>query len=130
MITIALLQFLEDNNIGKIDETLFWQNLDMNVDSPVLYIVNIGQAQTRGTRRVQRYEIYTRAKSKLASLQLLESVIDLINNSYAVCELPAVAQYEVPAYGNITMMPLSTPTRVGEDANGRIIWSTSGTIIY
>lgn len=130
MITIALLQFLEDNNIGKIDETLFWQNLDMNVDSPVLYIVNIGQAQTRGTRRVQRYEIYTRAKSKLASLQLLESVIDLINNSYAVCELPAVEQYEVPAYGNITLMPLSTPTRVGEDANGRIIWSTSGNIIY
>lgn len=130
MITIALLQFLEDNNIGKIDETLFWQNLDMDVDSPVLYIVNIGQAQTRGTRRVQRYEIYTRAKSKLASLQLLESVIDLINNSYAVCELPAVEQYEVPAYGNITLMPLSTPTRVGEDANGRIIWSTSGNIIY
>lgn len=130
MITIALLQFLENNNIGKIDETLFWQNLDMDVDSPVLYIVNIGQAQTRGTRRVQRYEIYTRAKSKLASLQLLESVIELINNSYSVCELPAVEQYDVPAYGNITLMPLSTPTRVGEDANGRIIWSTSGNIIY
>ena len=130
MITIALLQFLENNNIGEIDKTLFWQNLDMDVDSPVLYIVNIGQAQTRGTRRVQRYEIYTRAKSKLASLQLLESVIELINNSYSVCELPAVEQYDVPAYGNITLMPLSTPTRVGEDANGRIIWSTSGNIIY
>lgn len=130
MITIALLKFLEDNNIGEIDKTLFWQNLDLNVDSPVLYVVNIGQAQTRGTRRVQRYEVYARAKSKLASLQLLESVIALINNSYSVCELPAVAKYDVPAYGNITLMPLSTPTRVGEDANGRIIWSASGNIIY
>lgn len=130
MITIALLQFLENNNIGEIDETLFWQNLDMDVDDPVLYIVNIGQAQTRGSRRVQRYEIYTRAKNKLAGLKLLESVIALINDSYNVCELPAVPEYEVPAFGNVTLMPLSTPTRVGEDANGRIIWSTSGNIIY
>ena len=130
MITIALLQFLEDNNIGEIDKTLFWQNLDMDVDEPVLYVVNIGQAQARGTRRVQRYEIYARAKSKLASLKLLEDVIQLINNSYNVCELPAVSKYEVPAYGNITLMPLSTPTRVGEDLNGRIIWSTSGNIIF
>lgn len=103
MITIALLQYLENNYIGEIDKTLFWQNLDMNVDNPVLYIVNIGQAQTRGSRRVQRYEIYTRAKSKLASLQLLESVIELINNSYNVCELPAVEKYDVPAFGNVTL---------------------------
>ena len=130
MITIALLKFLEDNNIGKIDETLFWQSLDMNVDDPVLYVSSIGQAQTRGARRVQRYEIYTRAKSKLDSLKLLESVIELINSSYSVCELPAVAQYDVPAYGNINLMPLSTPTKVGEDANGRIVWSASGNIIY
>ena len=128
MITIALLQFLEDNGIGTIDQDLFWQNI--GIDAEGLYIVNIGQGQERGQRRVQRYELYSRSKSKLAGLQKLESVIELINNSYGVCELPAVKEYNVPAYGNVTLMPLSTPTRVGEDANGRIIWSTSGTIIY
>jgi len=107
---------------------MFWQNIGLDAEG--LYIVNIGQAQTRGSRRVQRYEIYARNKSKLAGLKLLESVIELINNSYSVCELPAVEKYDVPAFGNITLMPLSTPTRVGEDANGRIIWSTSGNIIY
>lgn len=128
MITIALLKFLEDNLIGEIDKNMFWQNI--GIDAEGLYIVNIGQAQTRGSRRVQRYEIYVRNKSKLEGLKLLESVIELINNSYNVCSLPAVEKYKVPAYGNITLMPLSTPTRVGEDANGRIIWSTSGNIIY
>jgi len=128
MITIALLQFLENNGIGTIDQDMFWQNIGLDAEG--LYIVNIGQAQTRGSRRVQRYEIYARNKSKLAGLKLLESVIELINNSYSVCELPAVEKYDVPAFGNITLMPLSTPTRVGEDANGRIIWSTSGNIIY
>lgn len=128
MITIALLQFLEDNNIGTIDTDLFWQNIGLDAEG--LYIVNIGQAQMRGQRRVQRYEIYVRNKNKLDGLKLLESVIELINNSYDVCSLPAVPSYDVPAYNNITLMPLSTPTRVGEDANGRIIWSASGNIIY
>lgn len=128
MITIALLKFLEDNNIGTIDKDLFWQNID--IDAEGLYIVNIGQAQPRGTRRVQRYEIYVRNKSKLEGLKLIESVIELVNNSYSVCSLPAVTEYGVNGYNNITLMPLSTPTRVGEDMNGRIIWSTSGNIIY
>lgn len=128
MITIALLQFLENHGIGTIDVDMFWQNI--GIDDEGLYIVNIGQAQERGSRRVQRYEIYVRNKNKLAGLRLLESVIELINNSYGVCELPAVEKYNVPAYGNVTLMPLSTPTRVGEDVNGRIIWSTSGNIIY
>lgn len=128
MITIALLQFLEDNGIGKIDQDMFWQNI--GIDAEGLYIVNIGQVQNRGQRRVQRYEIYARNKSKLAGLKLLESVIELVNKSYGVCALPEVKTYGVPAYSNVTLMPLSTPTRVGEDANGRIIWSTAGNIIY
>ena len=128
MITLSLLQFLQDNNIGTIDTDMFWQNLA--IDAEGLYIVNIGQAQNRGQRRVQRYEIYVRNKNKLNGLKMLESVIELINNSYEVCDLPAVTDYGVNGYHNITLLPLSTPTRVGEDANGRIIWSTSGTIIY
>ena len=128
MITIALLKFLEEHHIGTIDKDLFWQNI--GTDAEGLYIVNIGQAQARGSRRVQRYEIYVRNKSKLNGLKMLEDVIELINNSYSECTLPAVAEYGVHSYSNITLMPLSTPTRVGEDANGRIIWSTSGNIIY
>ena len=127
MITLALLQYLENNNIGTIDKDLFWQNI--GIDDEGLYIVNIGQAQNRGQRRAQRYEIYVRSKNKVAGLKMLESVIELINNSYGVCDLPAVKNY-VDGYHNITLLPLSSPTRVGEDANGRIIWSASGIIIY
>ena len=128
MITLALLKFLEDNGLGTIDTDLFWQNIGL--DSEGVYIVNIGQAQQRGTRRAQRYELYARSKSKLDGLKKLEAIIDFINGSYQVCSLPAVAKYGVNRFDNITLLPLSTPTRVGEDTNGRIIWSTSGTIIY
>ena len=128
MITLALLKFLEDNGLGTIDTDLFWQNIGL--DSEGVYIVNIGQAQQRGTRRAQRYELYARSKSKLDGLKKLEAIIDFINGSYQVCSLPAVTKYGVNRFDNITLLPLSTPTRVGEDTNGRIIWSTSGTIIY
>lgn len=128
MITLALLKLLEDNSLGEIDKDLFWQNIGL--DSDGIYIVNIGQGQTRGTRRVQRYELYSRSKSKLEGLQKLEAIIDFINSSYQVCSLPAVEKYGVNSFDNITLLPLSTPTRVGEDINGRIIWSTSGNIIY
>ena len=127
MITLSLLQYLEDNNIGTIDENMFWQNLGLDAEG--LYIVNIGQAQNRGQRRVQRYEIYVRMERKDLGLKMLEEVIDLIDKSYGICDLPAVQDY-VDGYHNITLLPLSTPTRVGEDANGRVIWSASGSIIY
>lgn len=128
MITLALLQFLEDNGLGKIDEDLFWQNIGL--DDEGVYITNIGQVQTRGTRRVQRYELYSRHSSKLEGLRKLEAIIDLINASYAVCDLPAVPTYNLDSHHNITLLPLGTPTRVGEDANGRIVWSATGEITY
>lgn len=128
MITLSLLKFIEDNGLGKIDTDLFWQNI--GIDAEGIYIVNIGQSQPRGTRRVQRYELYSRDSSKLDGLGKLEAIISLINASYGVCELPALPDYGIDSYQNITLLPLSTPTRVGEDINGRIIWSTSGEIIY
>lgn len=128
MITLALLQFIEDNGLGKIDEDLFWQNIGL--DNEGIYVVSIGQTQRRGTRKVQRYELYSRNSSKLEGLRKLQAIIDLINASYEVCELPAVPAYNVNSYRNITLMPLGTPTRVGEDANGRIIWSITGEITF
>lgn len=128
MITLSLLKYIEDNGLGTIDTDLFWQNI--GIDSEGVYIVNIGQAQARGTRRVQRYELYSRNSSKLEGLAKLEAIIELINNSYNVCDLPGIEEYGTNSYHNITLLPLSTPTRVGEDENGRVIWSTSGEIIY
>ncbi len=128
MITLALLKFIEANGLGSIDTDLFWQNI--GIDAEGIYIVNIGQAQPRGTRRVQRYELYCRDKSKVNGLKKLEDIINLINSSYGVCDLPSDEDLGVDSYHNVTMLPLSTPTRVGEDENGRIIWSAFGEIIY
>ena len=131
MITLSLLKFLENNGFGKIDENLFWQKVGLGKNG--VYIVSIGQSSSRVRRRVQRYELYSRAETDLKALRQLEKIADFLNrfSTYEVCELPAVPKYGIEnSYRNITISPVSTPTRVGEDKNGRIIWSVSGTIIY
>lgn len=131
MITLSLLKFLENNGFGKIDKDLFWQKLGLGKDG--IYIVSIGQTSSKFRRRVQRYELYSRAETDLKALQQLELVADFLNKfeTYDACELPAVPKYGIDnSYRNITISPVSTPTRVGEDQKGRIIWSVSGTISY
>lgn len=128
MITLSLLKLLENADLGAIDVDLFWQKIGLNKVG--VYIADIGQAQTRGTRRVQRYELYSRGVSDVEGRQRLDAIVEFLNDSYDVCELPAVPPITNDSYENVTIMPLSTPTSVGEDSTGRIIWSVSGELIY
>lgn len=131
MITLSFLKFLEDNGFGAIDKDLFWQKIGLETNG--VYIVSIGQPATRFTRRAQRYELYSRAKTDFEALRKLEAIANFLNSfeAYGTCSLPAVPKYEInDSYRNVTILPVSTPTRVGKDQNDQMVWSVSGTIIY
>ena len=130
MITLSLLQLLEDNHLGTIDTNLFWQKLSLGKKG--VYIVDIGQPQDRGTRRIQRYELFSRGSNDIDGYEQLVEVIDFLNGKYGeICTLPKANVYsKSKSYENVTILPLSTPTNIGEDSNGRIIWSANGEIIY
>lgn len=130
MITLSLLQYLSDNGFGTIDQDLFWQKLSLNRKG--VFVLDIGQPQDRGMRRTQRYELYSRGTNDIDGYEKLVQIIDFLNAHYGdTCTLPKAGVYDgSQAYENVTIMPLSTPTNVGEDANGRIIWSTTGELKY
>lgn len=128
MITLSLLKFLEENGLGKIDQDLFWEKLGL--DKIGIYITSVGVSRERGTRRRQDYTIYSRGATDVAGREKLELVQNLINHSYEVCKLPPVPPVTEVGYDNVTLMPTSTITNSGEDANGRLIWSLTGTIYY
>lgn len=129
MITLSFLKFLEDNGFGAIDKDLFWQKIGLGRNG--VYIVSIGQASSRFTRRAQRYELYSRAKTDFEALRKLEEITNFLNKAYTVCSLPAVPEFDInDSYRNVTILPVSTPTRVGRDENDQMVWSVSGTIIY
>ena len=130
MITLSLLQYLSDNGFGTIDQDLFWQKLSLNRKG--VFVLDIGQPQDRGMRRTQRYELYSRGTNDIDGYEKLVQIIEFLNAHYGdACTLPKAGVYDgSQAYENVTIMPLSTPTNVGEDANGRIIWSTTGELKY
>lgn len=130
MITLSLLQYLSDNGFGTIDQNLFWQKLPLSKKG--IFVLDIGQAQDRGMRRTQRYELYSRGNNDIEGYENLVQIINFLNDHYGqACTLPKASVYAgSTAYENVTIMPLSTPTNVGEDANGRIIWSTTGELKY
>ena len=98
-----------------------------------VFIVDIGQSQSRGERRVQRYELYARLKkSDVEGYRKLKAIADFINeHCYEICELPKCSLVsDSKVVHNVTIMPVSTPTNAGEDTQGRILWAISGNIIY
>ena len=128
MITLSLLKYLEINGFGTIDKDLFWEKLGLDLIG--IEITSTGLARERGARHRQDYTLYSRGKTDVSGYEKLEQVRNFINKSYEVCELPSVPPVTEVGYHNVTLMPPSTITNSGEDANGRIIWSLTGTIYY
>lgn len=128
VITLSLLQYLADNNFGTIDQSLFWEKLGLGKNG--LYISDVGDSQERGIRHYTTYEIYSRGNSDLDGYTTLQTVADFLANSYDVCSLPAVPPYTDEGFTNVSIMPPSTISSVGEDGNGRVIYSITGKVYY
>lgn len=129
MITLSLLQYLEDNGFGVVDENLFWQKLSLQ--NKGVFIASIGQATERGRRKVQSYQLFSRGENDVQGYEQLQAIADFLNESYDTCFLPKCPLVSSSKdFQNVTIMPVSTITNNGEDMNGTIIWSLSGNIIY
>lgn len=128
MITLSLLKFLENNGLGEIDKSLFFQKLTL--DKVGLYISNIGDAGDRTQRTSQSYEIYARGSNDVDGYKRIQKAMEFLADSYSVCELPAVPPITTENYKNVTILKPSTISNIGLDANNRIIYSFTGTILY
>jgi len=135
MITLSFLKLLEEEGFGTIDVDLFYQKLTL--DKKGIYIADIGDPVERHGRDTQSYELLARGNSDLdGSYKLSQIRKFLINNYQNICELPAVSiriegqNVTIPAYTNVELSKPSTITNVGLDAQNRVIYSMTGTIIY
>ncbi len=128
MITLSLLKLLEDNGFGVIDKTLFFQK--MALDCVGVYVANISDMQTRGMRRSQGFELYSRGENDVDGYKKLNDIIEFLNNTPGICRLPAVPPTTSRAFENVTITTISSINTVGQDENGRIIYSATGVINY
>lgn len=126
--TLNFLQLLQDNNLGVLDEDLFWQELALGETG--VYIADIGAPITRGSRITYNFEMYARGEDKVDGYQRLQAILAFMYQIYSTtCTLPPVPKYDALAVPKATIKPLSTITTVGLDAEDRNIYSISGQII-
>lgn len=129
MITLSFLKLLEDEGFGTIDVDLFFQKLTL--DKKGVYIADIGDPVDRHGRDTQSYELLVRGSSDVDGYKLLKDIRKFLVTEYSnICELPAVPPVSTEVYTNVELVKPSTITNVGLDAQNRIIYSMTGTIIY
>lgn len=128
VLTLSLLKYLSDNGFGTIDQNLFWEKLGLGKNG--LYITDVGDAQERGVRKSTTYELYSRGDSDLDGYAKLQAVAEFLRESYDVCDLPAVPPYSDEGFTGVSILPPSTISSMGEDGNGRIIYSITGRVYY
>lgn len=133
MITLQILQLLQNNGFGTIDVDLFWEK--MGLGKAGVYISSLGEASTRGARRAQTYELYSRGDSDVSGYQRLLDIVEFLSSAYShICTLPSVQGSDgetiAKELGNVAIMPLSSISSNGLDANRRTIFSATGRILY
>lgn len=132
MITLNLLQFIEDNGLGKIDQSLFWEK--MAYDKNGVYIRSLGQPTERGSLKLQSFELYSRGSDDVKAYKQLANILALLDRSFNVCKLPAVIDCDNSLLSDevnyVSILPTSSITNYGTDDNGRVIYSAQGSIYY
>lgn len=139
MITLNLLKFIADNGLGVVEidgdtpnANLFWQK--MSYDKVGVFISSVGNPTTRGSRKMQNFELFSRGTNDLTGAKQLADILELLDKSFNVCKLPAVYDCDgnelAKEANNVQIMPTSSITNYGSDENGRIIYSASGSIYY
>jgi hypothetical protein len=129
MITLSFLKLLEDEGFGTIDTDLFFQKLTL--DKNGVYISDIGDPASKGSRDTQSYELLARAKNDVDGYKKLNEIRKFLIQNYSnICELPDVPPITDEGYTNVELSRPSTITNVGLDAQNRIIYSMTGTIIF
>lgn len=129
MITFSFLKLLEDEGFGTIDVDLFFQKLTL--DKKGVYIADVGDPVARHSRDTQSYELLVRGSNDVDGYKKLKEIRKfLVNEYHNICELPAVPPITTEVYTNVELSKPSTITNVGLDAQNRVIYSMTGTIIY
>lgn len=129
MITLNILKLLEENSFGTIDVDLFFEKLTLGKTG--LYIASRGTAMSRGTRRTQAFDIYSRGTTDLDGSKQLEEVLEFLRDAYGtVCDLPTVPGVSDTEYTNVTIEPTGNIENAGLDPNNRVIYVISGLVRY
>lgn len=130
MITLHILQLLEDNGFGTIDATvdgLYWEKLPLNGIGVAIF--SRGTTIGRGLREIQAFDLYARGSSDLKGADTLEKIKEYIDDNYVTCTLP-ITPKSIKEYTRVTLEITGSVENLGLDEQDRLIFRISGEAIY
>lgn len=128
MVTLHILQLLQDNGFGTIDTDLFWEKLPLGKSG--VAIISRGGPVTYGRRNIgQNFDLYSRGTTDLLGAHKLEKIQEFFADNYPTCDLPVTPKSN-KQYKKVRIMPREVVTNLGQDENDRVIFVTSAQVIY
>lgn len=133
MITLHILQLLEDEGFGTINTDLFWEDIPVNQtggNKDGVWIISRGAPLARGTRLIEAFDIYSRYADKVTGSLKLHNILYYLKEAYGtVCELPTTNESDL-VFTNVAIEPTSNIENAGVDENGKVIRVISGQVSY
>jgi len=134
MVTLHILQLLEDNGFGTIDTDLFYEDAPLDnsgVPKQGVWIVTRGSEVNRLNVGNQNFDIYSRYTNKLTGAVKLENILTFLKEAYDdVCTLPTVAPYSLTEYYDVIIEPTSGVENAGTDEQDKVVRVISGNVKY
>lgn len=125
MITLHILQLLEDEDFGTIDTDLFWEKLPL--DKNGVAILSRGSELNRQTSKIQAFDLYSRGVNDLLGADKLEKIWEYFTR-LQVCTLPTTEKSN-KLYKGVRFAPGSIEN-LGLDETDRLVFRMSCEVVY
>lgn len=130
MVTLHILQYLQDNGFGTRDENLFFEKLPL--DAVGVAIFSRGGEKTYGRRRaVQRFDLYSRGVDDMTGMDVLDKISTFFSDNFDdLCNLPTIPGVSNRQYQKARITGIGNVENLGLDENDRVIYRLGCEIIY
>lgn len=129
MITLHILQLLEDNGLGVINQDLFWEKLPLNKNGVGIFSRGGDMVYARN-RAVQSFDLYSRGDNDLLGADKLEKIWQYFVEDSNPCTLPIVPDISNKKYKNARIVPTANIENLGLDETDRLVFRLACEIIY
>lgn len=127
MITLHILKHLADNDLGTLQQDLFWEKLPL--DKMGVNIMSRGGLMSSRWQAKQAFDLYCRDKNDLKAADRLERIRYFLL-SQNPCELPIVEGKSNKIYKNVRFVVISNVENLGLDETDRLLFRLSCEVNY
>lgn len=130
MVTLHILQYLQENNFGTRDESLFFEKLPLGKTGVAIF--SRGGEKTYGRRSAsQRFDLYSRGSDDMTGMDILDKISTFFSDNYdELCTLPTIPGLSNRQYTKARITGIGNVENLGLDENDRVVYRLGCEIIY